>query len=58
VKKESSSMKRHKGAGVLQPKASALDLFGSLRSRKKFPGRAAERSAVSHSIGKRATIPQ
>jgi hypothetical protein len=39
---------------VVQPQPSALDLFGSLKSRKKFPGRAAERIAAMHAAAKHA----
>jgi bifunctional DNA-binding transcriptional regulator/antitoxin component of YhaV-PrlF toxin-antitoxin module len=42
------------GSAVVRPQASALDLFGSLKSPKKFPGRAAERGATSRAVGKHA----
>ncbi len=41
-------------SAVVRPQASALELFESLKSPKKFPGRAAERQAVSQGIGKHA----
>ena len=42
------------GSAVVRPQGSALDFFGSLKSPKKFPGRFAEREAVSRSVGKHA----
>jgi bifunctional DNA-binding transcriptional regulator/antitoxin component of YhaV-PrlF toxin-antitoxin module len=45
---------RADGTAVVQPQPSALDLFGSLKSRKKFPGRAAERIAAMHAAAKHA----
>ncbi len=42
------------GSAVVRPQASALDLFGSLKSAKKFPGRVAERETVSRAVGKQA----
>jgi hypothetical protein len=45
---------REDGAVGKQPQPSALDLFGSLRSPKKFPGRAAEREAVAWTVGRHA----
>jgi hypothetical protein len=45
---------RKDGAVVKQPKPSALGLFGSLKSPKKFPGRAAERQAVARAAGRHA----
>jgi bifunctional DNA-binding transcriptional regulator/antitoxin component of YhaV-PrlF toxin-antitoxin module len=42
------------GSVVVRPQRSALDLFGSLKSPKKFPGRAAERQDVSRAVGKHA----
>ena len=42
------------GSAVVRPQGSALDLFGSLRAPKRFPGRAAEREAVSREVGKHA----
>ena len=41
-------------SAVVRPQASALELFGSLKSPKKFPGRAGEREAVSRAVGKHA----
>ena len=37
---------RADGTAVVQPQPSALSLFGCLKSRKKFPGRAVERAAA------------
>ena len=45
---------RADGTAVVRPQPSALDLFGSLKSRKKFPGRAAEREAVAQAAGRHA----
>ena len=45
---------REDGAAVVRPQPSALDLFGSLKSSKKFPGRAAERQAAARAAGRRA----
>jgi hypothetical protein len=45
---------REDGAVVKRPQPSALDLFGSLKSPKKFPGRAAEREAVVRAVGRHA----
>jgi len=45
---------REDGAVVVRPQRSALDLFGSLKSPKKFPGRAAERDAVARAVGRHA----
>lgn len=42
------------GSAVVRPKGSALQLFGSLKSTKKFPGRATEREVVSRAVGKHA----
>lgn len=42
------------GSAVVRPQASALDLFGSLKPPKKFPGRVAEREAVSRAVGTHA----
>ena len=42
------------GAVVVRPQPSALDLFGKLKSTKKFPGRAVEREAVAQVAGRRA----
>ncbi len=45
---------RGDGTAVVTPQPSALDLFASLKSRKKFPGRAAEREAVARAVGRQA----
>jgi len=45
---------RADGTVVVRPQPSALDLFGSLKSTKKYPGRAAEREAVARAVGRRA----
>ena len=42
------------GSAVVRPQRSALTLFASLESRKKFPGRAAERQAMARAIGRQA----
>lgn len=42
------------GSAVVRPQESALGLFGSLKSHKKFRGREAEREAVSRAVGKHA----
>jgi antitoxin PrlF len=42
------------GSVVVRPQGSALDLFGSLRSSKKFRGRELERDAVGKAIGRHA----
>jgi bifunctional DNA-binding transcriptional regulator/antitoxin component of YhaV-PrlF toxin-antitoxin module len=42
------------GTVVVRPQASALGLFGSLKSPRTFPGRAAERDAVVHAVGRDA----
>jgi len=39
-----------KGQTKAPPKPSALDLFGSLKPSKKFPGRAAEREAAMRAL--------
>lgn len=43
---------RNDGTAVVRPQPSALDLFGSLKSPKKFPGRSAEREAAARAAGK------
>jgi bifunctional DNA-binding transcriptional regulator/antitoxin component of YhaV-PrlF toxin-antitoxin module len=43
---------RGDGAAVVVPQRSALELFGGLKSPKKFPGRAAEREAVARAVSK------
>ena len=45
---------REDGTAVVRPQPSALDLFGSLKSPKRFPGRAAEREAVARAIARHA----
>ncbi len=45
---------RQDGSVVVRPQPSALDLFGSLKSAKKYPGRAAERVAVARAVGRHA----
>jgi len=45
---------RDDGTAVVRPQPSALNLFGSLKSREKFPGRAAEREAVARAAAQRA----
>ncbi len=42
------------GTVIVSPQRSALGLFGSLKSPKKFSSRAAERQAVANAIGKHA----
>lgn len=42
------------GSAVVRPQGSALELFGCLKSPKKFPGRAAERQAVLRAVAKHA----
>jgi bifunctional DNA-binding transcriptional regulator/antitoxin component of YhaV-PrlF toxin-antitoxin module len=45
---------REDGAAVVRSQPSALDLFRSLKSSKKFPGRAAERQSAARSAGRHA----
>jgi len=45
---------RPDGTAVVQSQPSALKLFGSLPSRRKFPGRAAERAAVARVLAGKA----
>ncbi len=45
---------RANGTAVVQPQPSALHLFGSLRSSKKFPGRAKEREETVRAVAKHA----
>ncbi len=45
---------RGDGAAVVRPQPSALNLFGSLKSSKKFPGRAVERHAAARAAGRHA----
>lgn len=42
------------GSVVVRPQGTAIDLFGSLKSPKKYRGRAAEREAVVRAVGKYA----
>lgn len=44
---------RDDGTALVTPQRSALDLFGSLKSPKKFPGRAAEREATALAVARR-----
>ncbi len=45
---------RDDGSVVVRPQPGALALFGSLKSPKKFPGRAAEREAATQAAGRHA----
>jgi bifunctional DNA-binding transcriptional regulator/antitoxin component of YhaV-PrlF toxin-antitoxin module len=45
---------RQDGTAVVRPQPSALALFGSLKSTKKFPGCAAEREAAARAAGRQA----
>ena len=45
---------REDGTVLVRPQPTALDLFGSLKSSKKFPGRAAERMAVARAASRHA----
>jgi bifunctional DNA-binding transcriptional regulator/antitoxin component of YhaV-PrlF toxin-antitoxin module len=45
---------RDDGTMVVRPHPSALDLFGSLKSPKKFPGRAAERETAARAAARQA----
>jgi antitoxin PrlF len=47
------SLGKH-GTAVVRPQPSALSLFGSLKSARQFPGRAAEREAVAQAVGRHA----
>ena len=42
------------GSVIVRPQGSALELFGSLKSPKRFPGREAERKAVARAVGREA----
>jgi antitoxin PrlF len=42
------------GTVIVSPQRSALGLFGSLKSPKKFSSRAAERRAVGNAVGRHA----
>jgi bifunctional DNA-binding transcriptional regulator/antitoxin component of YhaV-PrlF toxin-antitoxin module len=42
------------GAVIVRPQRSALELFGSLKTRKRFPGRTAEREAAARFAGQHA----
>lgn len=48
---------REDGTAMVQAQPSALSLFGSLRSPKKFPGRKKEREAAMRSIAEHANKP-
>ena len=43
------------GTAVVRPEASALSLFGSLKSRKKFPGIKEEKAAIRKAVASRQT---
>jgi AbrB family looped-hinge helix DNA binding protein len=43
------------GKAVVRPEPSALALFGSLKSRKKFPGIKAEKAAMRKVVASRQT---
>ena len=45
---------RPDGSVVVRPQPSALALFASLKSPKKYPGRAAERAAAARAAGRHA----
>lgn len=45
---------RNDGTAVVRPQPSAIELFGSLKSSKEFPGRAAEREAAARAAGRHA----
>ena len=45
---------REDGTAIVRPQLSALALFASLKSAKKFPGRDKEREAVARAIRQRA----
>lgn len=42
------------GTAIVRAQPSALELFGSLKSSRKFPGRAAEREAAARAAGRQA----
>ena len=42
------------GTAVVQPQRSALDLFGSLKPPKPFPGLKKEKEAVKHLVAEQA----
>lgn len=44
---------RADGSATVRPVPSALELFGSLKSRKKFAGHAAEREMAARALGRR-----
>ena len=46
---------REDGSVIVRPQPSALGLFASLKSSKKFTGRAAEREAAMRSVARHAT---
>ncbi|HEX3800024.1 MAG TPA: type II toxin-antitoxin system PrlF family antitoxin [Verrucomicrobiae bacterium] len=43
------------GTAIVEAQPSALALFGSLRSTKKFPGARQERAAMQRAVGERVT---
>ena len=45
---------RKDGTALVQPQASALNLFGSLSSRKRFRSRKAERQGTVRTVAKQA----
>ena len=45
---------RDDGTVLVRPQPSALSLFGSLKSSKKFSGRSTEREAMARSTGRHA----
>jgi bifunctional DNA-binding transcriptional regulator/antitoxin component of YhaV-PrlF toxin-antitoxin module len=45
---------RDDGTAVVRPQPGALALFGSLKSPRKFPGRAAEREAAFRAAGRQS----
>ncbi|HEV2393511.1 MAG TPA: type II toxin-antitoxin system PrlF family antitoxin [Verrucomicrobiae bacterium] len=45
---------REDGSAIVRPQRSALELFGSLRSAKKFPGRAVERESAARAASLQA----
>jgi bifunctional DNA-binding transcriptional regulator/antitoxin component of YhaV-PrlF toxin-antitoxin module len=45
---------RQDGAAIVRPQPSALELFGSLKSAKKYPGRNAEREAAMRAAARHA----
>lgn len=45
---------RRDGSAIVRPVPSALGLFGSLRPKKAFPGRKAERAATEQAVADHA----